>query len=409
MADARSVYGVLAESARKWPGHAVLEVLPETAAAYGVDAGTTTYETALDLVDVLADRYAAAGYGRGHRVGLLLENRPEFLWHWLALNRLGAAIVPVESELRDAGLALVLTHSDMCLLVAPASRHAALHKAAPHVRLVRPGDHPPPAPPLPADAVEMCALAYTQGAAKACVLSNDYVLRAGRWLAQLGGLCALRTGHERLLTPLKLADVRTLAFPVMAMLKTGGCLILSGRFDPQTWWRGVRDSKATCVQYAADMPATLLRAAPDRLDTAHHVRFGFGAGVDPDAHAAFEQRFGFPLIEAWSMTETGAGAAMAAHEEPRHTGRRCFGRPAADVEVRVVRADGSEAGHGEPGEMLVRHAGADPRAGFFSQYLKDKQATAAAWAGGWFHTGCMVSRDADGNCFLTEAESIPPP
>jgi acyl-coenzyme A synthetase/AMP-(fatty) acid ligase len=44
----------------------------------------------------------------------------------------------------------------------------------------------------------------------------------------------------------------------------------------------------------------------------------------------------------------------------------------------------------------VRHAGTDPRDGFFSAYLKDPEATAEAWAGGWFHTGDIVSRDTDG-------------
>ncbi len=49
-----------------------------------------------------------------------------------------------------------------------------------------------------------------------------------------------------------------------------------------------------------------------------------------------------------------------------------------------------------PGELLVRAAGPDPRAGFFTEYLKDPEATRAAWEGGWFHTGDIVRRDADG-------------
>jgi acyl-CoA synthetase (AMP-forming)/AMP-acid ligase II len=58
------------------------------------------------------------------------------------------------------------------------------------------------------------------------------------------------------------------------------------------------------------------------------------------------------------------------------------------VEVRIVPEDN---------ELLVRAAGADPRAGFFSGYLKDPEATEAAWQGGWFHTGDIVRADADGN------------
>jgi acyl-CoA synthetase (AMP-forming)/AMP-acid ligase II len=128
------------------------------------------------------------------------------------------------------------------------------------------------------------------------------------------------------------------------------------------------------------------------------VRFGFGAGVDRRHHAAFEDRFGFPLLEAWAMTETGAGAVVIANREPRHVGTSCFGRPEPSVAVRLAPEDG---------ELLVRANGADPRAGFFTEYLKDRAATADAWEGGWFHTGDIVRADADGHLhFIDRKKNI---
>ena len=96
------------------------------------------------------------------------------------------------------------------------------------------------------------------------------------------------------------------------------------------------------------------------------------------------------------MTETGAGAVVMAHDEPRRVGSSCFGREGADVLVKLVADDGSEPGVDQPGELWVRHAGDDPRCGFFAGYLKDDAATDEAWAQGWFHTGDIVSRDAQG-------------
>jgi acyl-CoA synthetase (AMP-forming)/AMP-acid ligase II len=245
-----------------------------------------------------------------------------------------------------------------------------------------------------------CALLYTSGTTglpKGCVLTNDYYLRAGRGYRDIGGLCAFRPGEERLLTPLPLFHMNPMAYSVMAMIMTGGCLIVLDRFHPKTWWDSVRSSGATIVHYLGVMPAMLMGAPASRADRDHTVRFGFGAGCPAELHAAFEARFGFPLIEGWAMTETGAGAVITASHEPRHVGTSCFGRASAAVETRIVTDHGREAGADEPGELLVRAAGPEPRRGFFREYLDDPEATAAAWEGGWFHSGDIVRRDAGGN------------
>ncbi len=78
-------------------------------------------------------------------------------------------------------------------------------------------------------------------------------------------------------------------------------------------------------------------------------------------------------------------------------GSACFGRATPDVEARIVDEAGRDVPDDEPGELLVRAAGPEPRFGFFREYLKEPEATAEAWAGGWFHTGDIVRRDSEGN------------
>jgi acyl-CoA synthetase (AMP-forming)/AMP-acid ligase II len=102
------------------------------------------------------------------------------------------------------------------------------------------------------------------------------------------------------------------------------------------------------------------------------------------------------------MTETGMGAVIVANREPRHVGTACFGRPESDVEARVVDDHGNDAAADMPGELLVRAAGSNPSRGFFKEYLKDPEATAEAWAGGWFHTGDVVMRDAAGYFYFVD-------
>src|SRR5690606_29971601 len=142
--------------------------------------------------------------------------------------------------------------------------------------------------------------------------------------------------------------------------------------------------------YLGVMPPMLMGAPASEADKQHDVKFGFGAGIDRRLHTPFEERFGFPLIEAWAMTETGGAVVISDNHEPRRTGKSCFGRPGPESEVRVVDDEGRDVGPGQNGELLVRRAGADPKHGFFREYLKDPQATSEAWEGGWFHTGDVV-------------------
>jgi acyl-CoA synthetase (AMP-forming)/AMP-acid ligase II len=383
-----------------------------TAETYGIDAGARSWREVAGEVDRLRTAYAQAGYGHGHRVGLLLENRPAFFTHWLALNSLGISIVPIHAELRSAEWTYLIGHSEMSLAVVQPGREGGLRAAAIEagapLDTIRPevaGQIPAARSPArlagqPVGRASECALLYTSGTTgrpKGCRLANGYFLRAGEWYLGLGDLAEVRNDAERFITPLPLSHMNALAFSSMAAILSGGALVQLDRFHPTTWWQSVRESRATVVHYLGVMPAMLLAAPPSPLDHQHGVRFGFGAGVDPRHHAAFEERFAFPLLEAWAMTETGAAACIMANREPRHVGTSCFGRAELAVETRIVDEQGAAVGADVPGELLVRAAGTDPRRDFFLGYLKDEDATEEAWAGGWFHTGDVVRRSAEGD------------
>jgi len=410
-----TVFQAFADSAVRHAGADFLLTESVTAAAYGVPAGTLRYGVALAEIQALRDRYAAAGYGHGHRVGLLLENRPAFLLHWFALNALGVSVVPINAEMRHAEWVYLIGHSEICLAVTLPEKAAGLQAAAREAgvgfatttaddTLVPRAPVPPPLAGAP-NVDSECALLYTSGTTgrpKGCRLANDYFLRAGRWYLALGGLAAVRPGQERVITPLPLSHMNAMAFSTLVAVMSGGCLVQLDRFHPKSWWASVRESGATIVHYLGVMPAMLLSAAPDPADRDHQVRFGFGAGVDRRNHAPFEERFGFPLLEAWAMTETGAAACVMANHEPRQVGTHCFGRPEAFMELRLVDEHGADVPDETPGELLVRSAGPEPRRGFFSGYLKDEAATDEAWAGGWFHTGDVVRRDAQGQLHFVD-------
>lgn len=358
----------------------VFAAFEQTARAHGAkpflqfypDKLELSYAQAHERIADIARIYDRRGYRPGHRVALKLPNSADFLLHFLALNSLGIAAVPMNPDYQKSELDYVVAHSEAALVV-----------DAPML-----AKFDPPAAP-PAGKADECALLYTSGTTgkpKGCLLSNFYFLNVGRRYVDEGGLCALRFGEERLITPLPLFHMNALAVSTTAMILSAGCVVQLDRFHPKTWWRHVVDSGATIVHYLGVMPAILLQLPASADDRGHRVRFGYGANANPKDHAAFEARFGFPLIEGWAMTETGGGALICASREPRHVGTRCFGFPREELDVRID--DG--------GELLVRQKGADPRRGFFSGYLKDEPATAHAWRDGWFHTGDAVQRGPDG-------------
>jgi acyl-CoA synthetase (AMP-forming)/AMP-acid ligase II len=403
-----TVFAAFMAAAAAAPDRPFLCVPPGAGRAHHPDGVELTYAESRARVLECWRSYGAAGYGHGHRVGLLLEDRPEFFFHYLALNALGAGIVPINPDYRRDELAYLLDHSGVDLVVALPERSGDLEAVARDrttpLPLVAPDlaggrlPRPRPAPRRGAPGLDTeCSLLYTSGTTgrpKGCILTNFYYLNSGAWYRDLGGRVAFEPGRERLLNPLPLFHMNAQAISATCMILTAGCLVLPGRFSPSRWWPDVVASRATVIHYLGVMPPLLLNRAVVAEERAHHVKFGIGAGIEPELHEAFEARFGFPLIEVWGMTET--GRIYADCVEPRQVRTRAFGRPRGGFEARVVDEQDRDVAAGTEGELLVRWGGAGgPRHGFFAGYLKNPEATAEAWRGEWFHTGDVVRRMAD--------------
>lgn len=375
--------------------------------AYHAGGCAITYRDAAREVERLEGLYRRAGYGLGHRVAMLLENRPEHFLHKLALNAIGASCVPINPDYRASEIAYLLAHSkaDMALAVAARRPHlaAGLAESGRAIPLcvmeTLDTDLRQPARPAhagPVTAANEASILYTSGTTgrpKGCVLSQAYELACGVWYASMGGMLELRDG-DRVYNPLPLYHVNSGILSFYGLMLSGNCQIQPDRFSPQRWWQEVAETRATVIHYLGVVAPLLLGQPPSPGDRRHGVRFGLGAGIEPQLHAPFEARFGFPMVEVWGMTEM--VRILADNHPPRQLGTRAFGRAVPGVEVRVVDAEDGDVPDGEPGEMVVRHSQATPRRHFFSGYLDDPEATAAAWRNDWFHTGDTVWRGADG-------------
>lgn len=358
--------------------------------------------------------YRGAGYGTGSRIALLTGNRPEFYFHYLALNGLGVSVVPLNPEARPQEALYILEHSEAELVVVSPHCGAAFAAAAAESAAPPPlldALEETPAPPearkprdgRPPERDDEAAVLYTSGTTgrpKGCVLSHRYFVESGHIYAGWDGLLTMEDGKERLLNPLPLFHMNNFAVTSTATIIAAGCNAMLDRFSPSRWWADCRESGATRMHYLGVMPALLLARADGPEERAPKLKIGVGAGVDPKHHRAFETRFGVPLIELWGMTETGRG--FVDRTEPRHVGTRAFGRPEGALEARVVDEEMNDVPAGTPGELLVRSNDPNPRRAFFSRYLKDEAATAAAWRDDWFRTGDIVRQDETGMLYFVD-------
>ncbi|MGH7324634.1 MAG: AMP-binding protein [Candidatus Rokuibacteriota bacterium] len=411
----QTVFEAFMATAEAAPDNVFLCAPPAPGRAYHPNGVEFTYGQTRAAVLDRRETYAAAGYGHGHRVALLLENRPDFFFHYLALNALGVSVVPINPDYRHEEMLYQMEHSEADLAVAITARVEDLRAVARErvkplsvvsaermpASLPRPGAAPRPGPPGLTTETSLLYTSGTTGRPKGCILTNFYYLNNAAWYRDLGGRVRFEYGRERILNPLPLFHMNAQALTATCAILTANCLAQPERFSPGRWWKDVVNSKATIIHYLGVMPPLLLNQAEVPEERAHRVKFGIGAGVEPALHPRFEERFAFPLIEVWGMTET--GRIMADSHEPRQTTTRAFGRPFGGFEGKVVDDTDQEVPREIEGELLVRWGGPEgPRHGFFAGYLKNAEATDEAWRGGWFHTGDVVRQAADGMLYFVD-------
>lgn len=398
-----TLYQTLKRTAARWRDQTAYGVPAMAGRAYHPRGREWSWAETLALAEAYKAVYARAGYGFGHRIAFLFSQRPEFLFHYYALNALGCSVVLLNPEYRREEIHYVVEHSEAVLTVAIESRlddlRAVCRNLDQQIPVVALEEFPDrlPEPPRAGDGTPdgttEAALLYTSGTTgrpKGCILTNEYFHTWGTWYASRGGVIALREGQERMYNPLPLHHANGLGISVSGMLVTGGALYFPDRFHGSTWWKDLVNCRITCMHYQGVIPNVLLKMPPCPEERQHQVRFGFGAGIDSSQHAECERRFGFPFVEFWAMSET--GRFITDNIEPRMIEKRAIGRATPGLDARAV----DEHDHDVPDELVIRHTAAAPRKGFFSGYLKNEQATEEAWRNGWFYTGDQVMRDASG-------------
>jgi crotonobetaine/carnitine-CoA ligase len=171
------------------------------------------------------------------------------------------------------------------------------------------------------------------------------------------------------------------------LLHTGGALALAPDFSASRFWQDVERSQATYLCYVGSILPILLKGSGPPQP--HSLRLAVGGGSTREQIELFERRFGVIALEAFAMTECIACTFNTIAD--RRIGS--VGRPVPGYDVAILGGDGEPCPAGVAGEIVVRAR--EPSA-LFTRYFGDPVATADSMRNGWFRTGDLGVRDADG-------------
>ncbi len=364
-----------------------------------------TYRQLDGLVDHVAGNLAALGIGRGDRVALSLANRLEFLPLVLACARLGAISVPLNVRMRRPENDYVLRHSGARLLVHEAELAAEVPEGLPELEFrftcggAVPGVRPftdlavPTAPPPEAAIGEedVCTLLYTSGTTgrpKGAMLTHLNIVHSAM---HYEGCLGYRAG-DRAILAVPASHVTGLVAVFAAMLRVAGCTILMPAFRAHAFLELAAAERCTnAILVPAMYSLCLMDPDFDRFDLSAWSIGGYGGAPMPEAVIAELARRlpGLTLVNAYGATETTSPATIM---PPGCTSGHAdsVGVTVPCGEIVVMDEDGREVSAGEPGEIWIGGPMVVPG------YWRDPEATAAAFAGGFWKSGDLGSIDAEG-------------
>jgi len=345
-------------------------------------------------IDARSNRMARAliarGLTKGDRLCVSLANSIEMIDLYLACIKLGVIFVPINILYRDREIAHILRDAEPQLLVTAADIPALLADAA-----VQSGEK---LPEVIIDGDETAAIVYTSGTtgvSKGAMLTHNNFAVNGTSLIRAWRI----TSADRLLLAPPLFHVHALGNGLHCWLMSGCRMRLLERFDHSTVLSHFLDFQPTLFFGVPAMYVRLLDTPPEQARQIGQQMRVFVCGSAPlpaQILEEFRALFGHTILERYGMTETFMNISNP-YDGERRPGS--VGLPLPGVMVKIVGPDGQPLADGETGELWLKGPNV------FKGYWKRDDATRAAFADGWFKTGDLGWRSADGYYTLTGRNS----
>jgi fatty-acyl-CoA synthase len=383
---------------------------PDKAAIRFAGSALTYIGLARRIGEVARALKSQLGVRAGDRVAILAANHPDTLVLLYACARLGALLVPLNWRLAvpeqvyilcDASVKALIVEQAFAPVVEP------LTKALPDVRIVG-LDYAPANGALLSGLLESASgdgryphvdtsspllIVYTSGTTghpKGAVLRQEALV----WNAVMSQHMHDMTAADHVLTVLPMFHVGGLNIQTTPALQLGATVTLHARFAPEATLEAIeRDAPTLTVLVPATIQAMIEhpRWEATRLDSLRAVTTG-STQVPQRLVDAITTR-GVPVLQVYGSTETCPVAAYTRLAGDWHR-PGSTGLPGLVCEAKIVDDAGSEVAPGTPGEVIVRGPSV------FFEYWGNAQATAEALREGWYYSGDIGTRDADGHFFI---------
>ncbi len=362
--------------------------------------------------DKVACGLQAEGARKGDKVAIVMNNRPDFLFLWFGLSKLGSMEVPINTAQKGDLLIYLIDQADCRFLVTEAcflDRVGPVLKHLPKLEKVFVLRGPEEFIPqldkpwldyrkivdndgryeevevLWSDPFAIIFTSGTTGPSKGVVLPHNFALRAGENASEAGEY----NEKDCLYNPYPLFHANAQLPGTMAALVSGASMVLEERFSASRFWDDIEHFRCTACNFVGGILSILFKADPNPDDVKNTLRVMVGGGAPKDLILLFEKRFGVTILDTYGTTEV--GLPMMSTLQNRQTGS--CGRPRPDYAVRIVDDNEIELGPNTPGELLIRPT--KPYA-MLLEYYRMPEKTVEAWRNLWFHTGDFLYYDEQG-------------
>jgi acyl-CoA synthetase (AMP-forming)/AMP-acid ligase II len=376
-------------------------------------AETVTYREMAERAAALAGGLQEHGVGTGDVVALLSYNCTEFLETLFAANHLGAIAMPINWRLAAPEVRYILEHSAARALVCDEplvglAGDATKDMDVPLLRACISRDidgwvpledlRVPDAPPrVPAAGDDVHRLMYTSGTTgrpKGVMLTHaNLAWKNFAHMVEFGF-----TGDDLGLACGPLYHVGALDLTTTTLIAAGATTIIHRVFDAAEVVDEIERSRVTVVWLAPAMVNAIMTLPDIEHRDLSSVRLVINGGEKMPVPLIERLQRTFPsawFADAYGLTETVSGDTFL-DRDSIVTKLGSVGRPCLYLELDIWDEQGRSLPAGERGEVVLR----GPKV--FKGYWRDPDATATAFAGGWFHTGDIGVRDDDGYLFIVD-------